>query len=978
MKRFLMYLIVVIVVAFLGFMTYYALQNKEAIALIKIKTGDYICLNEGEVYDLPILHTKPYSKTTIDVESSNATAVSYNEESKKFSALSGGFSTITITPSNKNFGPFTFDIYVGDGSIDNPYFISTATQLASIAEGSNDDCYRLIKDIDLRTYNAGVWEPIGLSNSMTYKGVIFGDDHVIKHLKVTGTATNAGLFSVLGGGSKIENLILENVTLNGSFDNAGAFAGVSSGFIGKSRVKDLDITNIKSLSNNGGLVGSMIYNEVKATLNMCESDNVVIKTLDSANAKVVANIGGLVGNNEAGLILNCYADVNKFVGSGNIGGVAGVCSDEIVASLSNAKRKAIVKNTLAIVNNYEVDESAIVGGIVGANVYTTSDENVFAGNYYNSSTLTGLGNTEDVVANFKSLSSEQLKVVENYNNWNFDTVWNYTTGAQSALLKFDGSYQASGIYEDLMPISTVAVLNDAIEIMRSKKGGTYQISSDITYDITDVEVWEPIGGDDGFAGSLIVKEGCKLTIKGLNLVGDGEKYQGFFGKLSDPNCSIEGKIVFEDVKMSGNAEFFGSLAGQNLSTIKNVDVDKIFATIASESKVVCIGALVGSNENIIENCTINESETGEIKHTKNAELRQGGLVGENVNSAYINNCKVNTLKLSYEKDILNDDTTPKYIGGIAGANINSKIFGSESLSGEIVVTVATEINAAGISASNKDGAVISGCYSDYSISLSLTNNKGMAAGIAAINNTHAEITQSGFAGLIESNMAAGVVGRNHSSVTECYAGQGKIKAVYAGGIAFEVIGEGENDSVVNGTLYNCYTTQTLESANENSIVAGVTYKVKPGGIVKYCFGAAKFTGLGTAYAESYSEFRAVLQESFFDWFRKTSYSFLESVNLKESVGSFTNTIVTNYGSALIQYKNGPGKITGETFMSVSNEQFTSGEYKTVFTNAGFDVNIWQLDAEIVENATAETYYPKLKKAYYHTTEQQGQEEGIEE
>ena len=87
MKRFLLCCIIVVVGLFVGFTTYYFVANKESIKLVnesvvtqKLAIGEQVALSDM------IVHDQPYKTTTIDVELSDDSVVSYDQEKNVFTA----------------------------------------------------------------------------------------------------------------------------------------------------------------------------------------------------------------------------------------------------------------------------------------------------------------------------------------------------------------------------------------------------------------------------------------------------------------------------------------------------------------------------------------------------------------------------------------------------------------------------------------------------------------------------------------------------------------------------------------------------------------------------------------------------------------------------------------------------------------------------------------------------------------------------
>ncbi|MDY4254424.1 MAG: hypothetical protein SOX69_01700, partial [Oscillospiraceae bacterium] len=194
--------------------------------------------------------------------------------------------------------------FVGSGTAGNPYVISSAAELAGLAQlvnnnsnWSNNKHFVLTADIDL---NNREWTPIGIqytTSGVTYtdrwfNGVFDGNGHVVKNLKI-GTASNrtkikhAGLFGILNSSARIYNLGIETANIYTQHlhadDRRGAMVGLVEG---------------------GWVFGCYVRN---VTVN------------DSGTCV----IGGFVGQN-SGVVAYSYAyNVNLSVGGGRKGGFVG-------------------------------------------------------------------------------------------------------------------------------------------------------------------------------------------------------------------------------------------------------------------------------------------------------------------------------------------------------------------------------------------------------------------------------------------------------------------------------------------------------------------------------------------------------------------------------------------------------------------------------------------------------------------------------
>lgn len=172
------------------------------------------------------------------------------------------------------------NIFVGTGTAEDPYQISTAQELRFLAERINagDEVYntahyRLTKDMDLE---CKTFTPIGVDLDHAFRGNFDGEGHIISGLQteIIEGYPYYGLFGVLDGGE------VRNVTVVGYISGSP----VSGGIVG--------------LNHGGKVVNCMANCWVSAS----HSDHV--------GWQVIGTAGGIVGINEAGgLVANsCYTN----------------------------------------------------------------------------------------------------------------------------------------------------------------------------------------------------------------------------------------------------------------------------------------------------------------------------------------------------------------------------------------------------------------------------------------------------------------------------------------------------------------------------------------------------------------------------------------------------------------------------------------------------------------------------------------------
>jgi hypothetical protein len=323
MKRFFMCCVVVIVALFLGFTAYYFIANKENITLAS-EHSSAIKLNVNDTLHMDdiIVHTLPSSGTFIDVKFSVDGIISYDKETKTFTAEKVGDTVVTLTPSNAKFGPFVLSANVGDGrSAEYPYYIRTADELASIgASGSSlttGMSYELIADIYLTDR---AWTPIANGVDAGFTGTFDGANHVIYDMKISGGTGSAGMFAKVAKGAVVERITFVNASISGDYTYAGIVAGQNNGTISLCQVLESSITNGNGAT--GGIVGWNNFTQqenggLSARIGMCGIEN--------SSITAGGDVGGIAGANTASIIENCYVVLNSVNGNSTakFGGIVG-------------------------------------------------------------------------------------------------------------------------------------------------------------------------------------------------------------------------------------------------------------------------------------------------------------------------------------------------------------------------------------------------------------------------------------------------------------------------------------------------------------------------------------------------------------------------------------------------------------------------------------------------------------------------------
>ena len=326
----------------------------------------------------------------------------------------------------------------GDGSVDNPYKISTAAELAwfrdYVNEGNTSACAKIadnVKAIDMSSvchakdgtkYTKELsWTPIG-NESNKYIGTFDGNGKIIRNLYINATSDYTGFFGYATDGS-IKNITFDNAKVK-SID---FYTGILAGYAGScfiENIKTLANCSVKSHSYTGGIAGNACGN-----ISNCENHAIVEGTADvggfagrydSSNKSITScanygvvtgadsEVGGMVGQFISGTIQNSanYGDITGTYNVGNLMGYADECNLKNVLGTGNVTATSIEKTGLLVGSVSDYSCTAASGILV-----------------YNSSaklTINGIEQTGDAVKaigegsltsteKIKAFTAEQLK-----------------------------------------------------------------------------------------------------------------------------------------------------------------------------------------------------------------------------------------------------------------------------------------------------------------------------------------------------------------------------------------------------------------------------------------------------------------------------------------------------------------------------------------------------------------------------------------
>lgn len=425
----------------------------------------------------------------------------------------------------------------GDGSINNPYKISTPSDLDNIRNYINNN-FIVINDIDLKDYlsegNPGYnegkfWNPIKNLDytNENFTGYFNGNNKEIKNLKINRPDEDfIGLFYKVYADS-IKNLTLSNVKIIGKH-YIGALAGevyvkklnnifvtgeiegrMDVGSVSSFTSGNIDNANVISKVYNGGGLFSWLGSDFQgdySTVSNCSytgnldcmwqncggitgfginSEINTSYTIGKINGNLF--VGGIIGNAEDVLVKNSYS-TSEINGISKVGGLAG----------SNSLRNTIENCYFAGNIN-----SPNFGALAGENDTIKMGSRVLGyGTIINSfwdNELVGTSNTVGIESeatenqnNGLGLKTLELKIKSTYENynWNFTDIWDIKNDAHISypFLKTNKENPEPG--KELVTFSK-KITNKLINVYPNPFTNEINISSDLK--ILSIEIYDSYG-----------------------------------------------------------------------------------------------------------------------------------------------------------------------------------------------------------------------------------------------------------------------------------------------------------------------------------------------------------------------------------------------------------------------------------------------------------------------------------------------------
>ncbi len=691
MKKFLVFLVSLVVVVCAGLTTYYFMRNNE---IITIKTKEIYC-NAGDTIPLASLgidikKANVSKKTTFDYNAGGEDVekyIKYDDASASFvvSNTNAGDVTLVIRSSNKKYNDFTINVHIGNGSSKYPYYIFNEADLMKIGSVYRlDKNYILMNNINLTSS----FQPIGYnSNTQTwssFNGTFDGQNHTIKGLNLKDCeSANAGFFSTLGETAVVKNLTLTEANISGYYSNAGVLAGVSNGRIEKVAVLNSSITSSKDGSYVGSLVGKQATNPVRLSY----ADTVALNVTSDIGYVSKTTMGGLMGEISLATIQACYTnevEINTNFSTVIAGGFAGnfeinptvgtiqqsyantTCThDKFGAFLGKITKANGFDMTKANMLRYLIGNFAVVYGkensskIADADLVKSYDKTLFT-NPSGKSVFSSIDDSLYLVRAYAGIDD-----VVNTNEfvyyaidstsktlWDTTYVWNVENNGLP-VLKMGSVYPADPESEYFIKDMEQTEVKDEKTFEEIFNQDIKDMSFKLTENVDLTAGWTPIA----FTNSIF--DGNGKTIK-INLNTAKGDLLGLFSTID--NSTIKNlNIVVTGV--SANAKNAGALAGRIISndTMSVSSVQNVTVTFEGNFKTPVITNFGGIAGTII-NTTIKSCKVVDLKINSSSSITTAGaIVGFVQKNGTINSCKVQN-SVIYASSM---------VGGIAGQNKGS-------------------------------------------------------------------------------------------------------------------------------------------------------------------------------------------------------------------------------------------------------------------------------------------------------------------
>ena len=470
--------------------------------------------------------------------------------------------------------------------------INDAEAFATMDAGGN---YKLTADITITAPYA-----------KEFTGTFDGGGHTVT-LNITGTGANTGLFSVLGGGATVKNVITTGEIQASSYNNVGGIAGTVN--------SDGSTITIEGCKNNADITGSK---SVGGILGYGDTNNVHILKCANTGAIVASSRqgGGIAGNIEGTFAVeDCYnkgtiSDKNSvagILGRGANGvsvkrcyntGITGNSGFAIIGSASNRNGKVTIEKCYAL--------SGSAGNFIYSSGIDKDDESAFkTGEYMQSDAFVSLLGTA-----FMSKAGDYPAL-----NWETPTASvNFNITPANAVLSINGAtYTGScsvalpaGAHDYTVSLEGYTAQSGTVTV--SENGGVLTAvptSVEVTLE-KDSEQWADVHFTVTPANASFELKDGETTVQ----PSEGEKFT--YSLLKNHSYSYTATADgYEDESGTYSVETDGSNKTVELKQVKEISVSGNYKTVYTQGEQFDRAGLVvtatlsdSTQKEVTEKCTI--------------------------------------------------------------------------------------------------------------------------------------------------------------------------------------------------------------------------------------------------------------------------------------------------------------------------------------------------------------------------------------
>lgn len=757
----------------------------------------------------------------------------------------------------------------GDGTVNKPFLISTAAELAWFCDHVNENydnvksSAKLTADIDLSDFCHAAddskieksWVPIGNSNNK-YQGTFDGNNKTITNLYINASQLNVGLFGCTYEGT-IKNLTFEYANVTNTNNYVGVLVGKA--FWG-STLQNIKISNtcqIKGGNYTGGIAGYLdgnAYNCVNcATVqgikyigglcgfySISRTGNSMTACANYGNVTASSlGVGGLVGYFDSGTIQDC-ANYGGVKGTNYIAGMAG--------SVNNGK----IQNVFSYGNISVTNKTQRVGMVFG-NSYLGATEGMVA--YYSGAKLTVNGQEQTVKAfgngtpsedNATGFTKDQLKsgvvAYQLQQNASSKAKWGQNLANDDDIYPVIGSEHQVYADNTTLNCKTNEVVRGSFTNNSTSSAIRYQHGTTIHHAATDAtcteaatkEYWQCQDCQRTYSDSQLTKELTDVTDAEHPALGHDNNEDGYCKrcqhyvavKPSEQNgvyliAKPYHLAWFRDY-VNGTIVDEGEAAGTthpSASAMLTADIDlKNYCHAAEDGKELLSWIPIGYVNNSWKGNMDGQGHTISHLYIKTAQSFVG-LFG------YTYGATIQDLIFDYAKveNVSTTNANASYTGILAGyayGDSPSHIKGIKTTNNCTVIGQEITGGIVGLAKINLEN-----CENHSSVKG--TKSVGGIAG----NSTERNIRRSTNYGTVENNNTyiGGIIGYAYGTSIEDCANYGKISSTgwYTGGIA--------GQTVANSSIQNVFSYGDVTNTNGSSgiIIGYVGGTLTAKGIVAY-------------------------------------------------------------------------------------------------------------------------------------------------